>query len=162
MKTGKDFFIILLLGSLLTSFSGCITEGVHIKEGSVPNTDIVNNPIDINAAIVVTKKMSEKYYHLDGTQIYLYPALIDTMANQFRGYFKSVKVIKEDEYMAKIYSDSFNLYLIPDWEIETRNLNIKIETVNNLKGNKYFIESTAIIKKEVSLKHFYMCYRYLR
>lgn len=132
----------LIIGILfLITLSSCANLGIHIESPTKIDSASEFTSNKLRAAIVVTKYQASKAYHINSFNVHIYPGLTNNLKSHFSSIFSVIDIIAESE----TNTQSYDFLIYPDWEIERRNLNIKLKIEDNVTGKVINISSSAWI-----------------
>jgi hypothetical protein len=134
--------LIIGIFSLIT-LSSCTYLGIHIENPAKIESASEFKSNKLCAAIVVTEYQACKVYQIDSFNVHIYPGLANNLKSHFSRFFSVIDIINESE----TNNQSYDYLIYPDWEIERRNLIIKLKVEDNVTGNVKNIISSAWIEE---------------
>ena len=140
MKLKLHFLAIGLF--FLAGCSEMIVDSTPIqKDLSIKRQD------NLRVAIYLDKKQQNKYYNFDGGDAFIYPAFSEKLKFRLKQLTKQIDVIYESNDKSNYLNH--DIVIMPDWEIEQRNLHITLSLSYTKNGDSFsFSETTSIEERE--------------
>ncbi len=131
----------LSLVIICTLFSGC--SGMVVDSTPIDKVLFLQRQDSLRIAIYLDHKQQTKYYHINGGDAYIYPALAQKLKSRFKYLTKQTDIIYGKNIIGnnidKLYS-KYDVIIFPDWEIEQINLHVSLVSSFKKYGDSFHVK----------------------